>query len=99
MAAVQNIQNGAHQIFDLCQAAFAEHATGQVTAVRRNDRCTTLAQDVQICLRGRMLPHLHIHGGRNNQRRGSSQRHGGQEIVGHAVCQARQDVGGRGRDD
>ena len=96
---VEDIQDGLHKVLSLRQATFAEHATGEVAAVRGGDGGSAKTQGFKIGLRSRVLPHLHIHGGGQNQRRRRGKCHGGQKIVGHAVGQPGKDVGSRRRDN
>ena len=46
-----------------------------------------------------MLPHAHIHGGRDEHRLVGGEQHGGGEIVGEAMRHLGEEVGGRRRDD
>ncbi len=59
----------------------------------------TAFKNLHVGLRGRMLPHIHVHRRSNNDRRVGGQKQGGEEIVGQAVGELRQDVGGRRRND
>ncbi len=52
-----------------------------------------------VGLGGGMIPHLDVHGGGENERRGRGERHGGEKIVGHAMGQLGKNVGGGRRDD
>ena len=53
----------------------------------------------EIGLGGGMLPHVDVHGRGDEHGRGGGEIHGGEEIVGHAVGELGQDVGGGGSDD
>ena len=56
-------------------------------------------EDFEIGLGGRMLPHIHVHGGRDDDGRGGGEIESGQEIVGDAVREFREDIGGGRSDD
>ena len=56
------------------------------------------AQHLQVRLRGRVLPHVGVHGRRQHHRAGEGQIESGEEIVGQAVRELGQQVGGGGRD-
>ena len=58
-----------------------------------------LAEDFQIRLGRRVLPHIDVHRRSHQDRRGGGQIHGGEEVVGDAVGELGQDVGGGGSDD
>ena len=56
-------------------------------------------QPRQVRLGDRVLPHVDVHGRRQQHRRARRQHHRRQQIVGHAGREARDRVGGRRRDD
>ncbi len=80
------------------QAARAGHAAGQVAALRLHDAVAAPAQRFQVGLRGGVLPHVDVHGGRHHHRAGEGQVERGEEIVRQAVGQLGDQVG-RGRRD
>ena len=53
----------------LGHAPCADHAAGQVARSRFDDAHAALAQNLKVGLRGRMVPHVHVHGGRHQDRR------------------------------
>jgi len=53
-----------------------------------------LTQNFQVGLRGRMLPHVHVHGGSHQHRSRGGKIHGGEKIVGNAVGEFGQNIGG-----
>ena len=93
MAAAKRVQHRVGNRFWLGHATRAHHAAGQVAGSRLDDAHAALAQDFKVGLRGRMLPHVHIHRRRHQHRRVRGQIHGGQKIVGNAVRKFGQDVG------
>ena len=95
-----NAQPGDHigDSFRLGQASRSDRSAGQQAFFRFDDHVAALAQHCQIFLRGRMLPHIVVHRGRQHHAAGERQVHGGEEIVRQAVRQARQQIGGGRRD-
>ena len=59
------LQRGSDDLLGLREPARANHAAGEISAARLDDGYTATAQDFQIRLRGRMLPHVDVHGGRD----------------------------------
>jgi len=82
----------------LGHAPRADHAAGQLARPRLDYAHAALAEGFEVGLRRRMLPHIHVHRGRHEDRRGGGQVEGGEKIVGDAVGEFGQDVG-RGRSD
>ncbi len=60
---------------------------------------TTLSQQRDIRLRGRVTPHLLIHRRRDRQRSGAREAQRGEQIVRQAVREARQEIGTRRCDE
>ena len=83
----------------LREASDAHRARRQMAHLRRQDRRAALGQQAQVRLGGGMLVHVAFHRGDEQQRRGAAQRDGGEHVVGHAMRQPRDGVGGRRRDD
>ena len=77
----------------LCHAARAHHAAGQFACPRLDDGHAALAQRFNIRLRGRMVPHIHVHRRRNHDRRRCGEIKRGKKIVGDAVSELGQNVG------
>ena len=75
-----------------------DHAAGQKPSSGFDDHVAALAQNSQIRLRGRMIPHVGVHRRRQHHRSGEGQIRGGQEIVGQAVGEFRQQIGSGRRD-
>ena len=65
----------------------------------RQNRRAALLQQVKVSLRGEVLVHMLLHRGHEQQGSRGCKRHGGQHIVGHAVSQLGERVGGRRCDD
>ena len=99
VAAAQGVEHGVGDGIRLGHAACAHHAAGQIAGAGLDDAHAALAQDFKIGLRGRVIPHVHVHCGSDEDRRVRGQIHGGEEIVGDAVSEFGQDVGGGRRDD
>ncbi len=96
---VQHRQHRIGDSFSFRHAAGAQHATGQRTFVRANHSVAALAQDLEVCLRCRVVPHVGVHGGRQDHWTGEGEVRGGQEVVRDPVRELRQQIGGRGGDD
>ena len=58
-----------------------------------------LAQNVEIGLHRRMLPHVHVHRRSNKNRRARGEIHRRQKIVGDTLRKFRQNIGGRRSDN
>ena len=65
---------------------------------RFDDPHAALVQNFQIRLRGRMVPHVHVHGGRDHHRRRGRQIERGKKIGGDALRELGENVGGGRRD-
>ena len=81
---------------DAGQAPGAGHAAGQIAFLRRNHVDAARAQHLDIFLRRRVLPHVDVHRGSHDHRRGGRQIQRGQKIVGNAARHLRHHIG-RGR--
>ena len=64
-----------------------------------DDLYAAFAQDFQIRLGRRMLPHIHVHRRSNNDRSGGREIKRGEKIVGDALREFGQNVGGCGSHD
>ena len=96
---VQDAEHGFDDGGRVGEAAAAGHAAGEIAAVGSNDLDVARGEDFEIGLGGRMLPHVDVHGGRDDDGRGGGEIEGGEEIVGDAVREFREDVGGGRCDD
>ena len=94
----QPLQSGSDNLLRFGQPSRAHHAASKIAAARLDNMHPTSAQDFQIRLRGRMLPHVHVHRWCDDDRRGSRQIQSAEEIVGDALGEFCQCVGGGGRD-
>jgi hypothetical protein len=65
-------------------------------ARRADDPRPARGDRLDVRLRGRMLPHVHVHRGRDDDRRARREQDGGEEVVGDPVCHLRDQVCGRG---
>ncbi len=80
-------------------AARAEFAAGHLAVVRPDEQHAVAAQGRNVALGGGVQPHAHVHRRRDQHALvGRQQRRRG-EIVGEAERHAREEVGGRRRDD
>ena len=70
----------------------------RVACAGLDDLHAALPQNLQIRLRGRMIPHVDVHGGRHDNRRGGREIERGQEVAGDALREVSQNVGRGGRD-
>ena len=99
VAAAHGAENGVGDGGRLGHAACADHAAGQFARPRLDHPHAALAKGFQVGLRGRMLPHIRIHRGSDQDRRGCGQEHGSEEVVSDAVRVFGQDVGCGRSDD
>ena len=95
----QRAQHCVGNRFRLGHASRAHHAASQRSGAGLDHAHASLAQNLQIGLRGRMLPHVHVHCWSHQHRRARGQVHGGEEVVGQAMGKLGQDVGCGGGDD
>ena len=99
VATAEGVEHGVGDGFGFGHAAGADHAAGELAGAGLDDAHAALAQDFKVGLGGRMIPHVHVHGGSDEDGRGGGEVHGGEEIVGDAVGELGEDVGGGGSDD
>ncbi len=95
-------ERGANRLHDLGRLAHAPRAifaAGHLAVFRPDEQCAVRAQPRDVAPRRRMQPHAHIHrrgeqdpliGGQQKRRR---------QIVGQPMRRAREQIGGRRRDD
>ena len=76
----------------------AGHSASQVAGARFHNFHAALPQDLQVRLRGRMIPHVDVHGGRDDDRRGGREIKSGQKIAGDSLREVSQNVRRRRRD-
>ncbi len=93
LRSAQSFHRGRDNQVVLRQPAGAGHAASQIAVAGLDDPHAALAQDFQIRLRGRMVPHIHVHRGRDHDRRGGRQIKRGQEIAGNALRELGENVG------
>ncbi len=84
--------------FRFGEPAGADHAAGEISAAGLDDEHAATAQDFQVRLRGRMLPHVDVHGGSDDHGRGGGEIERAEEVVGDALGELGDRVGG-GRSD
>ncbi len=84
---------------EICEAAGAGHAAGEIAGVGIYEVHTAAAQEGDVGLGGRVIPHVDVHGGGDDDRSFGGEEQGGEEVVGEAVGHLREDVGGGGGDD
>ena len=83
----------------LGHAPFAGFAAGQVAAFGREDGDAVGGELGDVALVGRIAPHVHVHGGRGGQRAGAGGGEVGEQVVGNAVRDFGEGVGGGGGDE
>lgn len=81
------------------EAASADHAAGEVAGAGLDDADAALAESLEVGLRGWVLQHDDVHGGRDDDGRGGGEVHRREEVVSDAVGEFGEDVGRGGRDD
>ena len=77
-------------------AALADFAAGLLASSRTENGDAVGCQLRDVALRRRLFPHLPVHRRRHQQRAVARQAQRGQQIVGHAVGESREEIG-RGR--
>ena len=99
VAQTEHVANFLGDGFGGGEASCARHAAGEIAFVGIDDMNAARAQRREIFLRGGVLPHVDVHGGRDDDGslRGEIER--GEKIVGDAVREFPEDVGGGGRDE
>jgi hypothetical protein len=94
----QHVTDSASDGFRSSEAAAARHTAGEITFIRIDNVNPTRAKGVQIFLRGRMLPHVDIHGGRDDNRRFGGKIQSGKKVSSNAVRELAENVSGGGCD-
>jgi hypothetical protein len=93
-------ENGFGDGFDAGEASRASHSAGEIAAIGIYKNNTALAQQGDVGASSRVVPHIHVHRRRDDDRRGGDEEHGRQKVVGEAVRHLGQHVrGGRSDDD
>ena len=77
----------------------ARHAAGEIAFVRVDHVNAARAKLLQILLRRRMLPHVDVHGRSDDDRRFGREVKGREKIVGDALREVRENIGGGRRDE
>ncbi len=95
MPASERVEHRVGDRIRLGHAPRAHHAAGQIARARLNHAHTALAQNFEIGLRRRVVPHVHIHRRSNQDRSLRGQVHRGQKIVGDAMGEFGKDIGRR----
>ncbi len=78
------------------QAPGTHHSAREIAFVRLHDVHAALFQQRNVRARGRMIPHVHIHRGSHDHRRGGGQIQSAQKIVRNPAREFRDDVRGGG---
>ena len=94
----QALERGGDNFFRFGQPSRADHSAGQIAAARLDNVHAAAAQDFQVGLRGRMLPHVHVHRGSDDDRGGGRQVQRAEKVVGDALGEFGDGVGRGGRD-
>ena len=89
--------NGVAEYCRCRQTPDADVFAGHSAAFRLDDLIAEFAQSFQISLRGGMLVHCRVHRGRNQNRRACGENQSTQQIIGEAVREFGDEVGGCGR--
>ena len=79
--------------------ARADLALGELAALGADELDAPRAQRLDVRLRRRVLPHAHVHRGRDEDRAAEGERGLGQDVVGEAVRELRERVRRERRDD
>ena len=85
---------------DLLGLEHPPHATlavGMVAHRRPEDADAVGAQALDVALRRRVLPHLHVHGRRYHERTAAREAQGREQVVAEPVRDFREEIGRRGR--
>src|SRR5271170_1385544 len=91
---VQDGAHGSHDFFLAGEAASADHAAREIAFVWSDDANAAVAQETDIFLRGGVIPHVYVHGGSDDYRRGAGQVKRGEKIVGDATGEFGENIGG-----
>ena len=81
---------------DLGEAAGAGHSAGEVAAAGFDDVDSAVAEDGEVGLGGGVVPHVDVHRGGDDDGGGGGEVEGGEEVVGDAVGEFGEGVGGGG---
>ena len=95
----ESFQHSGDDGFIFGQAAGAGHAAGEISGAGLNDLHAALAENFEIRLRRGMIPHVHVHRGRDDDGRGGREIERGQKIAGDSLREVRENVGRGGSDD
>ena len=96
-SAVRSPSMAATIVLGLGQAAGADVAAGQAAGLGLDDVHATGAQQAQVVLHRRVLPHLGVHGRAHEHRRPGGEQHVGEQVVADpAGVEAEHAGGGRG---
>ena len=91
--------HGGDDVRKVGEASTALHAAGEMAGGGLDQDVAASAQEGGVCLHRGMLPHDDVHRRRDDDGRGRGEIKGGDEVVGKAVGQLCQHVGGGGHDD
>ncbi len=94
----QGFENRLRNALGRSEAAGAGHAAGQVTLVGIDHPHAAVPQRLQVLLSGRVLPHVDVHGRRDDEWSLGGQAKRSEEIVSDAVSHLGQHVGRGGGD-
>src|SRR6185312_15129181 len=95
----QRALNRGDNIFHFGQSSGAQRAAGQKAIIGIDDGVPALSESSNIGLYRRMLPHIAVHGGRQNHRPAKCQIHRGKEIVRQPERELADDVRGGRRNE
>src|SRR5271156_3780285 len=91
------VKNGAHgdeDFFLAGQAAGADHAAREIAFVWSDDANAAVAQETDIFLRGRVIPHVYVHGGSYDYGGSAGGVERGEKVVGDATGEFGGNIGG-----
>ena len=92
------LEGSCDDLFGIGKSSLANHATSEIAAARFDDVDTAVSQDLEVRLGRGMLPHIHVHGGRDDDGRGGRQIERAEEVVGNALRELRDNIGRSRRD-
>src|SRR5579863_200862 len=93
----KRLQHHGNDSFVFGQPPGACHPARQIARARFDDLHTALAKDFQIRQRGRVIPHVDVHGGGNHYGRGGREIERSQEVVRNALREVRHYISRGGR--
>ena len=79
------LQGFGDNLFRIGKPAGAHHSASQVSVARLDDVYASLPQDLQVGLRRRMLPHIHVHRRSKDDRSFGCEIKRAEEVVGNAL--------------